>query len=799
MQTNWYMDVKMNREEISRRTAVIPVLLVRRVIILSLIAILAIIAVIVVSLGASLETSHGQLDEAGLIAAHTFDDFLGSIEDDLLATSDSLATTRDTNSVFQRVLGRQPVIFELLLVDPQGQVLVQRRRVGKAEPALTEQPWLDTVQAGQSYIGSVDYSEFGLPFVDIAVAVTDEAGDFSATLLASVDLTTLWGATTKLKIGETGYVYVVDDKGQLLVYRNLQLVQQGSTLENEVGRSPQEIIASHTDYYIGLGGERVIAAGVPLTVVPWFVIVEQPIDEALRFFAWLAMFLLALLIVMGMLVYSIIVFTRSRIVSPLVLLRQGVDVLRQGNFGHRIAIQTEDEFGTLARTFNSMGAQLQETIDTLEQRVRERTRRLEVVASVSEQLNAILDVDRLLISLVNQIKESFDYYHVHIYTLKESETGPILAMRAGVGEAGAKMKAAKHQIPMSVEKSLVTRAARTGEVVSIENVGDVDYWQPNPLLPETRAEMTVPIIREGQVLGVLDVQSDTIAGLDDSDAKVLRTLAGHIAVALTNARLFEQSQRAKERAEVAQAEAELANQAKSTFLSNMSHELRTPLNAIINFVEMIALGMIGPVNEQQKDLLEQSVNSSTHLLSLINDILDISKIQSGHLKLFIEPDVNLYDELNTAIEIAKPLLDEKIALIEKPVQLVEDVDNNLPIIAGDKRRIRQVFLNLLTNAIKFTDEGTITVSAKNQGDRVSFVVIDTGPGIPEEAQSMIFEPFVQTLDGIKLEQGTGLGLSISRTLAHSHGGDLWVESQPGQGAAFYFTLPTVGSSKNTGK
>jgi signal transduction histidine kinase/putative methionine-R-sulfoxide reductase with GAF domain len=682
-------------------------------------------------------------------------------------------------------------------------------------------------------------------------------------------------------------------------------------------------------------------------------------------------------ILVAVIAVLVAIFAAQQLANPIIRLTAIAQQMTSGDLTVQAQVESGDEVGDLAQSFNTMANQLRETIETLEDQVRERTQHLETVAILSGHINAVLDMKQLLNELANRVKEDFNYYAAHIYLLDEA--GQNLVLAEGAGAVGAKMKAAGHRIALAVPTSLKARAARSREVVMVENVQEVEDWLPHPLLPDTRSEMAVPIIREGKVIGVLDVQADTIAGLDDGDAKVLRILAGHIAVAISNARLFdktqkrlreqiilrettdilsstldietillhltkqlctaidatsayineidekqgvytviaeyispnacdeekvsdlgesypmsseplggnspmdesqwlrelqqglhevdhiddpnlsksnfeemeqfgaksilfiplkirgkligyselwesrhkreftseeidlcilisrqgtsaienarlfEQTQQATERAETSRAEAEMANLAKSSFLSNMSHELRTPLNAIINFVEMIALGMAGPINDQQKDLLNQSVNSSTHLLSLINDVLDISKIQSGHLKLFLEGDVNLYDELATAIEMATPLINEK------PIQIIKAIDNNLPIIVGDKRRIRQVLLNLLTNAIKFTDEGSITVKAKCQVDRVTFAVIDTGPGIAKEAQSAIFEPFVQTVDGIKFEQGTGLGLSISYNLALSHGGDLWVESEPGQGATFYFTLPTMESLKNNGE
>lgn len=240
---------------------------------------------------------------------------------------------------------------------------------------------------------------------------------------------------------------------------------------------------------------------------------------------------------------------------------------------------------------------------------------------------------------------------------------------------------------------------------------------------------------------------------------------------------------AKVEAETARERAEAADQLKSQFLASMSHELRTPLNAILNFTEMTALGMAGPVTERQKDILMKSLGSGRHLLSLINDVLDVTKIQSGMLSLFIEDDVNLYDELDAVAAVAETMLQDK------PVQFVQEIDPGLPLIRGDRRRIRQILLNLVGNAAKFTEKGRVRLMAGRRGDDIYFTVGDTGPGIAPEQQAIIFEPFVQTETGIKHAGGTGLGLPISRWLTEAHGGRLWVESEVGQGSVFHVILP----------
>ncbi len=212
----------------------------------------------------------------------------------------------------------------------------------------------------------------------------------------------------------------------------------------------------------------------------------------------------------------------------------------------------------------------------------------------------------------------------------------------------------------------------------------------------------------------------------------------------------------KNEAVEARIKAEEANRIKSQFLASMSHELRTPLNAILNFTEMMALGLIGDVTDKQKEVLNKSLNSSKHLLSLINDVLDISKMQAGMLSLFIEEKINLNDELDTVSATVEPLFRSSRA------QFVRDIDKDLPLISGDKRRIRQVLLNLVSNAAKFTEIGTVTLSAKRRSDSVLFAVLDTGPGIAKEEQAVIFQPLVQTDTGIRHANGTGLGLAITR-------------------------------------
>ena len=188
------------------------------------------------------------------------------------------------------------------------------------------------------------------------------------------------------------------------------------------------------------------------------------------------------------------------------------------------------------------------------------------------------------------------------------------------------------------------------------------------------------------------------------------------------------------------------------FLANVSHELRTPLNAIINFSQFVSSGLYGPINEKQADVLDKSTDSARHLLAMINDILDMSKIEAGRMDLFVEKEVDLCPELEAVAAATATLL------ANKPVEFVKEIGAGLPAVVGDRRRIRQILLNLTLNAAKFTDQGHVCLRARRDGDHLLFEVEDTGPGITAEEQARVFRPFHQSRRGATSAAGTGLGL-----------------------------------------
>ena len=291
-----------------------------------------------------------------------------------------------------------------------------------------------------------------------------------------------------------------------------------------------------------------------------------------------------------------------------------------------------------------------------------------------------------------------------------------------------------------------------------------------------RALLAVPLVREGRLIGGLTVIRKTTGAFAREDIELLQTFAIQSALAIQNARLFREIEDKSRQLEV-------ASQHKSEFLANMSHELRTPLNAIIGFSEVLTDRMFGELNEKQEEYLKDIYASGTHLLSLINDILDLSKIEAGRMEL----EVTDFD-LPTAIENALMLVRERAG--RRSLALHTNIDNRVGLIQADERKVRQVVLNLLSNAIKFTPEGgRIDVSAIPKDGLVEVSVSDTGIGIASDDQEKVFEEFRQVGTAAKKVEGTGLGLTLCRKFVELHSGKIWVKSQIGHGATFTFTLP----------
>jgi signal transduction histidine kinase len=291
-----------------------------------------------------------------------------------------------------------------------------------------------------------------------------------------------------------------------------------------------------------------------------------------------------------------------------------------------------------------------------------------------------------------------------------------------------------------------------------------------------KAAIGAPMMWEGKGIGAIWVARDYAGSFSDKEIALLKTFADQAVIAIQNARLLREIEEKSRQLEA-------ASRHKSEFLANMSHELRTPLNAIIGFSEALSERMFGEINEKQAEYIGDILQSGQHLLSLINDILDLSKIESGRMEL----ELSDFD-LPGTIENTLTLVRERA--VRRGITVGRTVDEHLGMIHADERKVKQVLLNLLSNALKFTPEGgKIDVRAAVSDGVAEISVTDTGVGIAPEDQETVFEEFRQVGTAAKKVEGTGLGLAISRKFIELHGGKIWVQSQLGSGSTFSFTLP----------
>jgi signal transduction histidine kinase/ActR/RegA family two-component response regulator len=411
-----------------------------------------------------------------------------------------------------------------------------------------------------------------------------------------------------------------------------------------------------------------------------------------------------------------------------------------------------------------------------------RSRQMQAAAEVSRAATSLLALDELLNKTVNEILRAFpNIYHAQVFLMDENNENAVL--RASTGQAGRQLMSIRHSLPVG-SASIVGRATGSGDYALIRDTDQSEegiIWKPNQYLPETRAELAIPLRLGTRTIGTLDVQSKVVDAFNPSDIPVLQTMADQLATAIENARAYQQQIEAVDRLK------EL-DSLKTTFLANMSHELRTPLNSIIGFSRLILKGIEGPLTERQHVDLETIHGSGQHLLGLIDTLLDHAKIEAGKMELDIE-DVNLNHLIETVMRVANGLAKDK------PLKLQSEVPSNLPTLRGDPVRIRQVLMNLLSNAIKFTEEGTVRLTVTPMRDEIMFSISDTGLGIPADKQDHLFDAFYQ-VDGSATRRvgGTGLGLAITKSFVEMHQGQLWVESRgiPGQGSTFSFLIPIEG-------
>jgi signal transduction histidine kinase len=475
-------------------------------------------------------------------------------------------------------------------------------------------------------------------------------------------------------------------------------------------------------------------------------------------------------------------YVARNLAGPIRALQEGATRIGRGDLKSRIEVQTGDELQSLAEHFNQMAGQLQESYANLEGKVEERTRQL--ARSVSE-LEALGEVSRAISSTLD-VRAVLDSILAHACQLADSGGGAIYVYdpvrRQFDLEAGHNMSqgliAAVREHPIRLGDALIGQCAERRAAVQID---DLTKAPLHPLFElhlqaGVRALLAVPLVHQHELIGALVVRRRRVGAFADGTVSLLQSFAAQSAVAIQNARLFREIEQ-KSR------ELEAASRHKSEFLANMSHELRTPLNAVLGYAELIQDGIYGTVPQKMQDVLERIQQNGRHLLGLINDVLDLSKIEAGQLTL-APVDYSLRELVLDVVSATEALA------AEKELALEVEVPADLPRGRGDERRLTQVLMNLVSNAIKFTEAGSVSIRAKVEDGSFIVAVTDTGVGIAPEDRERIFEEFQQVdSSSTRKKGGTGLGLAIAKRIVELHGGRIWVESTAGQGSTFAFTLP----------
>jgi signal transduction histidine kinase len=530
-----------------------------------------------------------------------------------------------------------------------------------------------------------------------------------------------------------------------------------------------------------LADKPVLSAYAAIPALNWLVFVEVPRSEARAPVVEAGLRALALLCLSIVIAGVAAALLARRMVVPIRAMQVGAQRIGGGDLGHRLAIRTGDELESLAEQFNRSAAALQESHETLEQRVADRTRELteslEQQTATAEILRVIsqspTNVQPVLDVVVNAARR-FCGANDALITLRDG--GDVL-IAAHDGTLTASLGARR---PLSASSGMGQSIVegRTVHIPDVLELNQAEYAVTVALAREHkwRSSVSAPMLREAEAIGSVTLRKVEPGPFTARQIDLLETFASQAVIAIGNVRLFTEIQEKSRQLEV-------ASQHKSQFLANMSHELRTPLNAIIGYTEMMADGLYGDVGDKAQGVLERVQSNGRHLLGLINDVLDLSKIEAGQLALAIE-SFSVADMVATAVSATESLARTK------GLTLTTAVAPGLPTATGDSRRLSQVLLNLVGNALKFTDQGGVEIRATQAGDRLQLSVVDSGPGIAPADQARIFDEFQQVDNtSTRKKGGTGLGLAISRRIVELHGGAISVESTLGQGSTFTVSIP----------
>ncbi|MFO1194165.1 MAG: ATP-binding protein [Rhodoferax sp.] len=688
---------------------------------------------------------------------------------------------------FLKLLRQAPEVTDIAQIDATGREQLAVSRLGMDVVASgkdrSREPAFQQARRGQPWFGPVYFRKETEPYMTVA---TRSGGPASPVTVAEVNLKFIWDVVSRIRIGEKGKAYVVDAAGLLVADPDIGLVLRKTSmavLPHVVAARGVHDTDAPAMESVDLAGVAVLTSVAPIEPLDWKVFVEQPVSEVFNKLN-ASILRTGLLLLAGLVLSAVAASLLARsMVQPIRILDEGARRIGEGDLDQQIVVATGDELEGLADQFNRMTAQLRESYAGLEHKVAQRT--AEVTEALAYQ-TAISDVLRVISESRVDVAPVFEAILDSASRLFGSPIsvvfrydGNLVHLEATRHWSAEALEAARAIYPAPPNPAVMSgRVILSGEVVTQTDMrADPAYHPGLAATGNWRRMVGAPMMLDGQAVGAIIMAWPEPGETPKKQCDLLKTFADQAVIAIENVRLLNEI-RDKSR------QLEIANQHKSEFLANMSHELRTPLNAIIGFSEVLLERMFGELNDKQEDYLKDIFTSGKHLLSLINDILDLSKIEAGRMEL----DLGDFDAAQ-ALANAMTLVRERAQT--HGIGLTLEAGDGIGEIRADERKFKQILLNLLSNAVKFTpDGGRVVVRAALVDGGIEVAVADTGVGISAEDQLVVFDEFKQVgRHYTNKHEGTGLGLALTKRFVELHGGTLRLQSAPGVGSTFTFTIP----------
>ncbi len=691
---------------------------------------------------------------------------------------------------------------EILVTDVSGRLVASTGKTSDYWQA-DENWWKETYNYGKGkiFLGDLGYDESAkihaisicVPVrnIDISASPTNIVGIIKAVL----DISPIMDSISNIDVGKGGRAVLASDIGKIIISKDLVPLKETLPYEmipkSTMGTTGWFVasLTNQTDMLVGYTKITLRESDFSFTL-PWYIMVFQDVKQAYAPVIQMIWYVSIPIVVLIAGFFMIGFFLADRkFIVPLRMLTNMARLINAGDLTHRVKIRSRDEIGELASVFNHMSSNIEKRthLDNISFNMLSNLELNDVLSMTVETLIDTFDAALARIWLVDEGDLCKDCIYKEICKNKEK----CLHLKV---TSGIQAKSEEYlRIPIGTLKAgqiaETRRPSLSNNLLTDKNISDREWLRSKGLV----SFAGYPLLSGDELLGVVVMFCRRT--VSEEEFSILGSFVNHSAMAIQNAKLHSEikelnlnlEQKVEERTaelELANAKLRKADKLKSEFLANMSHELRTPLNAIIGFAEILRDGIVGELNEEQKESVIDIYESGKHLLQMINDILDLSKIEAGRMELQPE-EFSIAESIEAIYSIIRDLANKK------HLSLKSEIPEDIPNIYADQIKFKQIMYNLLSNAIKFTPEGGITTKVEFNDNEFIISVIDTGIGIEPEDQKTIFDEFTQ-VDSSQSRQyeGTGLGLALTKRIVELHGGRIWVESEGiGKGSKFSFTIP----------